>query len=160
MQRLYQLKHILSPVFRASFVVHVDLLETWRFHRVFLHFHHADHPLFGPWVKSDSLLRGGVPLGENDDKETLSMSCMCKKTTTLKCVETGFNAHLMYCAGACLSAARTGMAAAIFWDTNLSRASRVFSVSYRGKRIQYNSDWPQNIQKTKINPIFEIQGSG
>lgn len=42
------------------------------------------------------------------------------------------NAYLMYCAGACLSAARTGMAAAIFWDTNLSRARRVFSVSYRG----------------------------
>lgn len=68
------------------------------------------------------------------------MCSMCKKKQPLQCVETGLSAHLMYCAGACLSAARTGMAAAIFWDTNLSRASRVFSVSYRGKRIQYNSD--------------------
>lgn len=40
--------------------------------------------------------------------------------------------YLMYCAGACLSAALTGMAAAIFWDTCLFRAARVFSVSYRG----------------------------
>lgn len=45
------------------------------------------------------------------------------------------NAYLMYCAGACLSAALTGMAAAIFWDTCLSRAARVFSVSYRGRTM-------------------------
>lgn len=40
--------------------------------------------------------------------------------------------HLIYCAGACLSAALTGMAAAIFCDTCLFRAARVFSVSCRG----------------------------
>ena len=39
--------------------------------------------------------------------------------------------YLIYWAGACLSAARTGIAAAIFCETCLSRAARVLSVSYR-----------------------------
>lgn len=42
----------------------------------------------------------------------------------------------MYCAGASLSAALTGMAAAIFWDTALLRASRVFSVSCKKTHTQ------------------------
>lgn len=32
------------------------LLESWRFHWIFLHFHHTDDPLFGPRVESHSLL--------------------------------------------------------------------------------------------------------
>lgn len=68
-----------SPMFKVSFVVHVNLLEARRFHRVFLHFHHADHPLFGPWVKSYSLLWRGVPLGENSDKAALTIWFICEK---------------------------------------------------------------------------------
>lgn len=36
--------------------------------------------------------------------------------------------YRMYCAGASLSAARTGMAAATFWETDFSKAALVFSV--------------------------------
>lgn len=57
--------------------------------------------------------------------------------------------YRMYCAGACLSAARTGMAAAIFCDTCLSRAALVFSVSLgrrRKKKMMKN-------QERLVNPF-------
>lgn len=38
------------------------------------------------------------------------------------------NTYRMYCAGANLSAALTGMAAAIFCETDFSKAALVFSV--------------------------------
>lgn len=50
----------------------VYLLETWRLHRILLHFHHADDPLFGTRVESHSLLGGGVPLARRGREEYLS----------------------------------------------------------------------------------------
>lgn len=39
-----------------------NILETWGFHGIFLHFHHTDDPLFGTGIKRESLLGGCVPL--------------------------------------------------------------------------------------------------
>lgn len=63
----------------------------------------------------------------------------------------------MYWAGACLSAALTGIAAAIFCDTSLSKADRVFSVSCRQKKQPlmcqtYHRKMSQEIFKSDSGP--------
>lgn len=40
------------------------LLESWGFHWIFLHFHHTDDPLFGPWIESHSLLGWCISMDE------------------------------------------------------------------------------------------------
>lgn len=37
------------------------LLESWRFHGVFLHFHHPNNSLFSSRVEGNTLLRRSVP---------------------------------------------------------------------------------------------------
>lgn len=71
----------------------------------------------------------GVYLMKNTEGHRIKYGKRCSLCHSRQIQPTNRCLYRMYCAGACLSAARTGMAAAIFWATCFSRAALVFSVS-------------------------------